>query len=129
VPEVQVSVALACGLCALCLPWEPEPRPEDVLLFPGREAVEARYQMGREFQAWCQRQAQADPGRAEALMAAHAESYDAEWALDWLSSARWQEGPSRLYYLRKLRDKLGYRDYHAGLLPPPVPLWRLARRD
>lgn len=51
---------------------------------------------------------------------------------DWLHAAQGGEGRDQQYWqyaLKRLRDLLGEDAYHAGQMPPAVPLWRFRRMD
>jgi hypothetical protein len=46
---------------------------------------------------------------------------------DWLHAAQGGEGRDERYWrqsLATLRDLIGPDNYHAGAMPPPVPVWR-----
>lgn len=48
-------------------------------------------------------------------------------AWDWLHAAQEGEGRNEEYWrlsLRRVRERIGCAAYHAGQMPPPVPIWR-----
>lgn len=51
---------------------------------------------------------------------------------DWLHAAQGGEGRDEHYWntsLKRLRELIGDDAYHAGVMPPNVPMWRFAYAD
>lgn len=108
----------------------------DLNVFAPHQAVHVQYETARDHYCWIRREyyhAQAEGnGYLEGFLVGWLE--DAEYcyrcwdALD-DATGEFLDEDTRRGRLVQLRDLLGPRDYYSGRMPPPVPLWRLARRE
>ncbi len=129
----------------LCLGWG-DPHPElpplsDLDRFPVKWVVEEQLEFSRQHRAWLRVQQGAHPywsadwqpwlDEAQELWDVWSllDSAWMEWTDDgWEGGEPFDVDAYRRGLLAQLRDRLGYRDYYEGRMPPPVPIWRFRRQ-
>jgi len=125
------SWVVAAGLGLLAMPAA-DPPLTDLLWFPPAVVARSMRELSQKHQEWVGEQYRKAIGPCEEKfwMTWGWEARVCEEAWGDLCSA-YDEGfdpRNRRAHLGFLRDKLAPEYYYAGRMPPPVPLWRFARR-
>ena len=137
-------MSLSDAILLICLGWG-DPHPElpplsDLQRFPVRWVAQEQLRANIEHRDWLRAQQQAQPWEyGWDFWAAENQELWSVWNLlddCWIewdyttdeSSPGFDVDTYRRGLLAQLRDRLGYRDYYEGRMPPPVPIWRFRRQ-
>ena len=136
-------MTLPDAILLLCLGWG-DPHPElpplsDLQRFPVRWVAQEQLRANIAHRDWLRAQQQSQPWEwGWDFWAAENQELWSTWNLLDDCWIEWTDGYSddpafdadtyRRGLLAQLRDRLGYRDYYEGRMPPPVPIWRFRRQ-
>jgi hypothetical protein len=132
---MELLAVLVCHLLivdAACVPEGFGPAPvslDDCRRFPDHATATRLADAARwHYERCCQHRPLSEDDRAW-YAAAEKEAYRVWWLLDdvRLASSPVSGDDYRLDVLRRVREQLGEEGWHAGTLPPPVPLWAVRR--
>lgn len=115
------ALPLLCVLWSLPEPWPPA---EDLHRFPPKAIVDQNVTFAEKHIRWLESQRDWHKGRDVDGWLWEAR----ECLASWTELQRCHYASSTREKLHDLKWRLGWADYSAGRMPPPVPLWRFERR-
>lgn len=125
---IDPAFVLLSGLTWLAL--DPEISADDLRPFPPTSTVNAALEANDRARKLIEGRLSADLIHRDHWRAALAEVKRAEFLWRCLELARRTDNPEwQESLLRHLRWAIGNRDYYAGAMPCPVPLWAFPRTD